>query len=1007
MSIEVGKAFDAAPFAQMLPAGDGLVWEDVRELHRVAVVFDGDPPEDLALQYWRCRWPDRRLPKDRVPGGANVGWWEMGNWFTGAWQTADAERMLSGNVAIFAFSPLDAREFPGLSDFSVRYRTTLKMRAVSNNPLPRILTFKAYTDSVWSHRIASLVWAHPPQGDPQFEVFNGEVIDARAQSPTRWWLTLACAQNPDPNTQDRTLLTVVADDVLTVRMDDLDNGPIAAPDFGFGIWPGHVSGDYPDLVAPWKMAQKKGVYDAVTELPEQTWARAWSRMVPKREPFYLPLGMDGGRHKFGVNPDGSIFYRTANRTGSSPANYIAACPGQDTPFVMADREGMRLSFDLPERPVARSRQDGALPISSATWKQGGLSIGQIAFVTTVDGCSGRTPPPDALGVLMVRFAMRNETDQTLFARLPLRFSAGGEAEMTTCDAEGVIRSGNRVRAVLRSASGAVPDQGDGSNAWVGELAPGTSVFADLLLPYYSPDEACLTRLAHLDWDREHAAVSDFWKQRIRAGTRLATPEPMLNDFFSAHAVHLLINCEIDPDSDRRFARVGSFKYGVYPNESVMMAVELDRRGYHSEARACLETLVHHQGSVPLPGDYGSSEGVFYGASGYECGGYNQHHGWAMWGLVSHYRFTRDDVWLKRIAPGLMDGCAWVIRERVRMADGPGRGLLPHGSLEDIGDWWQWLSSNAYTWMGLNAAGWGLEKAGHPEANRVRQEADTYRASIAKAFWQAAQQAPLVRLRDGVSVPHFPSHVQKRGRTFGWICEVLEGAIHLLQSGVLDARSREALWILKDYEDNLYLSPHYGYDIPDFDAHWFDWGGFTLQACLVSSVDAYLQRGDVKHALRALFNAIAVNFFADTCIMTEHAAPRLGDWRGDHFKTSDEANACGWLRHLFIREDGDDLLLGQAVPLDWLASGQRVGLENACTHFGVMSLFFQQDECGISAFLNGPARNSPVRIRLCFRPLEARKAAMVTVDGRPWSKREGPWIDLPGNFGQGVVRVDFS
>ena len=33
--------FDSAPFAQPLPEGTGLIWEDPREIHKVTVKFDG------------------------------------------------------------------------------------------------------------------------------------------------------------------------------------------------------------------------------------------------------------------------------------------------------------------------------------------------------------------------------------------------------------------------------------------------------------------------------------------------------------------------------------------------------------------------------------------------------------------------------------------------------------------------------------------------------------------------------------------------------------------------------------------------------------------------------------------------------------------------------------------------------------------------------------------------------------------------------------------------------
>jgi hypothetical protein len=438
----------------------------------------------------------------------------------------------------------------------------------------------------------------------------------------------------------------------------------------------------------------------------------------------------------------------------------------------------------------------------------------------------------------------------------------------------------------------------------------------------------------------------------------------------------------------------------------MMIVDLDRRGYHREARQCLEAFLHYQGTVPLPGDFFSHEGVLYGAGGYECGGYNQHHGWILWCLIEHFKYTRDRQWLRCIAPNVLAAANWIIRERDRERDASyvGRGLLPHGGLEDIGDWWQWLSTNAYTWRGLDAAAWGLAEVGHPQAVRVRRDAVEYRRAILRAFGEAAARSPVVRLRDGSSVPHYPPHVQRRGRGFGWLCETLEGAIHLLVTGLIAPDARDALWILKDLEDNLYLSDQYGYAVPDFGRHWFDWGGFSMQACLLLSVEPYLYRDDVKHALRAMFNAIAANYYPDTRMLTEHALPELGDWRGDHFKSSDEANAAGWLRYVFVREAGNELLLGQAVPRAWLRPGETAGVRYAHTHFGAVSLLYRADDSGVTAMLNGPVRTPPARIRLRFRLPDGKHIDTCTVDGRRWTDFEGEWVILPGDIRDATVRV---
>jgi hypothetical protein len=410
----------------------------------------------------------------------------------------------------------------------------------------------------------------------------------------------------------------------------------------------------------------------------------------------------------------------------------------------------------------------------------------------------------------------------------------------------------------------------------------------------------------------------------------------------------------------------------------------------------------------LPGDFSSQEGVLYGAGGYESGGYNQHHGWILWMLAEHYRFTRDGTWLRSAAPGILAGADWIIRETKRTSsrNDLARGLLPAGSLEDIGDWWTWLSTSCYTWRGLDSAAWALEQIQHPEASRVRQAADTYHTNLLTNFHMASERSPVVRLRDGTAVPHIPSYVQRRGRSFGWICETLEGPMHLLITGALDPHSLQAEWILKDYEDNLFLSNQYGYMLDDFDKYWFGRGGMSMQACLLLDVEPYLARDNVKNALRAMFNAIAVSHFPDVHMNTEHALPEMGDWRGDHFKSSDESNACGWLRQIFVREENDQLLLGQAVPREWLKPGQKCGLQNARTYFGPMSILYTGGEHQITAQIDPPQRNPPKQIRLRFRTPDEQPIRSVALNGKPWKKFHEDWVEFPTTSHSSTVSIRY-
>src|SRR2546426_3557175 len=101
---------DVVPFSLPLPEGNGVIWEDPREIHQVIVHFSGaaPPPGRVRLEYWGSRWPQQHVPKDRQPGGADVGWMELGNWYNGGWRIADVEAKSEDSAIVFTFHPINA-----------------------------------------------------------------------------------------------------------------------------------------------------------------------------------------------------------------------------------------------------------------------------------------------------------------------------------------------------------------------------------------------------------------------------------------------------------------------------------------------------------------------------------------------------------------------------------------------------------------------------------------------------------------------------------------------------------------------------------------------------------------------------------------------------------------------------------------------------------------------------------------------------------------------------------
>ncbi|MHB0856258.1 MAG: hypothetical protein ACYC5M_01645 [Anaerolineae bacterium] len=342
-----------------------------------------------------------------------------------------------------------------------------------------------------------------------------------------------------------------------------------------------------------------------------------------------------------------------------------------------------------------------------------------------------------------------------------------------------------------------------------------------------------------------------------------------------------------------------------------------------------------------------------------------------------------------MAPAIVKGCEWIVRERqVTMSwDGQGRkpvtyGFLPTGSLEDVTDYWTWLSTNAYASQGFQAAVRVLSEIGHPEAARLQGEADAYRDDLRAGFYESARRSPVVKLRDGRWVPHFPCRQERRGRDFGWLREVLEGAVHLLYCGVIGLDEPAAEWILDDFEDNLCLTEGYGYTADDYEHQWFSWGGFTMQGNLLILPLVYLWRDEPKNYLRAYLNAFASGFYPDTVMFCEHALPTLADPRGDHFKTSDEANSTYWLRSLFLAEYGDELFVGQSIPREWFEQGKTMRVERCLTHFGETSVAFESQVATghILVQIDPPRRNPPKTLRLRVRHPLGEPIRQVWVNG---------------------------
>ncbi len=1041
-----GQPLDAAPygFVEADTKTYSIRWGEPRKIRRVVVEFAENAqlpaPDKVRIQYWHGSWDGKPDPILAEHGAGRVGWAKMDDWTNGQWKDADASVQADGKRWTFTFAPTGAKEFENLGQPGVAYRKTLKIRIVSDDALPRPVRFQALTDAVLRPLTVRILWGPPAEpriridgddGGP-IEVYNGAVTalrpiqgsQATVAEKNLWALPtgadgaieadLMMAVDPISSRTDRTIVTVRSKHrPFSFAPDEIAGGErILVDDLGTLV----VRGDDPITLAGLREARKeypgKTIYDRVFDKPEQTLARAWDDM-PLKRPLYFIHGLPGNRNAMQQLPNGDVSIASVPRWFNRPRS------PKDTARKLWEGKWLTLHFGFPPDHLRGGRElrDGYLPLLRTWWQNGPIFYEQSSILDSLSGELSDPALDDPTVLLIhVRVANTSATEKGT-ARLHLRSEQPDDGTLFHENGRmlALWKDQPRVRCVVQDAEpGTLSNESDGVR-WALPLGPGQSHDLYLMVPSITLDKDDeIAAVRSRDFERDAERICDFWRNRTTPRTTITTPEPWINDFYKSHARHLLINCQKEIGSPILHAHVGTAGYGSYADESCMMIRDLDLRGYHDEAERCLEAFLHYQGTVPLPGNYKTSEGVFNGAGGHEDGGYNKNHGWVMWNMADHWWVTRDRKWMERSAPKLIQACEWVVRERqATMRTNPDGsrpieyGYLPAGSLEDVTDFWYWLVTNVCAAWGFDALSAALADYGHPEAARLQREAAAYHADVMRALEESRIRTPVVKLRDGTHVPKYPSRLHERGRCYGWIRETLEGSIHLLITGLIAPDAPEAKWILKDFEDNLYVSDGYGYAIPAFDTFWFSRGGFSMQANLLGGPLPYLYRDEIGHYLRAYFNGFASAFYPEIRMCNEHSLPELGYPAGSHLKTSDEAQSTYWLRLMFIHENGDDLYLGQAIPREWLRDGRTVGIERAPSRFGELSVRFESQAAGgrINATITPPTRNRPRNIFVRVRHPLGKPIQSVTVNDQPYDRFDAAkeWITLPGTA-EGVQQI---
>jgi len=1008
----------------------GVEWPEFRTIEKVVIRYaaeDKTPsPGKQFLEYWKGIT-------------SRQGSWEAVQ--ESGVEGAHLEKV--GRTWTFLFSP----------------RRTCKVRLrFQDQKQVAIEKFAVYGQSIWRSGEIQIEWGHrgpETSYDGKLERYNGEILGIEPVGNTklgkdRSWTSRAGAGKISGivarvlytwgSDQDRSILTLrtKAGEVSFLPGEVLEQEPIDIPDFGVYIRKTSLALDRESYRR--QNQGRKRVIDAVAEHPGQTLENAYRHIRARRVTLSF-VGVDSNSHKFGIAPDGHLVvgYNDPGYGHAMAPKFAVYFDTTDQPSLFEKPVNELSGLFDPEKPKQQSLEEGWLPMIKTTWSENELAFERTDYAALQNSgasfdesqLSGNEP-----ALMISRLKIRNNSTIPSTAGYYIKpwKPAGGRMTFGAIPSDvknvwGTDLTGNAVAVIEDDTKYLicyVDTHNSGSLSLVPEvgavrysrlLNPGEEHTLHTVIPgqpfLYS---AGASPLQGLDYEKLHDSTKRYWKNLLAEGMQIEIPDRHLQNIYNANLHHLLLALTKDGKREEYYPNVAMFYYGSIGSESSPVMQAMDMRGLRTRTEKCLKAWLSTQGDSAPAGDYASKAGGFY----HFWPNYTIDQGAILWTLAEHYLYTGDKDWLRKIAPQMVAGCEFIIRERKRtlklLPDGRkplSYGLAPAGTVADPGDWEYSFMLNGYFYLGLKKSALVLQDVDPANARRIASEAADYLQAIRNALKESVILSPVTRLRDNTSVPAVPPYLGLRGLSsevkdsadpdprHGYAYDVTIGPFHILKTEVVEPNSLEVTAMVNYFEDHFFLYTPLAsrVDLAELATDWFNLGGFgKLQPYYVHYQDAYLQRDQIPNFLRGFFNTLAAISDPQTLTFQEE----LDGSGGQPNKTHEESWFFHQLRFMLVMEMGDDLYLARGTPRRWLEEKKRIVAQRASSYFGEISYSIQShaDQGRIEATVNPPSRR-PANLFLRLRHPNHAPIERVTVNGNAWKRYDvtKEWINLPRANGE--------
>ncbi len=479
------------------------------------------------------------------------------------------------------------------------------------------------------------------------------------------------------------------------------------------------------------------------------------------------------------------------------------------------------------------------------------------------------------------------------------------------------------------------------------VMPGEEAVFEIRVPNGPVSRERAKAIARLDYDLHYRSCRAYWNSILKEAAPVSLPEKELENRLKAGILHTVM-ATTGEQSGPMMADVGLY-YTPIGSESAPMILCYDWLGMPSRAARCLEYFIgrlDERGALFTYSNYENETGPF------------------LWTAAEHFRYTRDAEWIRRYAEPLKRACNYLLEWRNANKTDECRAAgcygLQKGKVDDPDDFYHSFYLNAGSYAGLAGMADALACADPDYAAFLRKECAEYRADIIDAIHAAKAKSPAIPTPGGDWVQHLPPWTEYTGdpayHADGGTWTDHGTILYRVQTnppvycgifGVLDCRSAEMDAILRAEQ-----SPH----TVRFSSY--------CQPYYVRNDYAFAIRGEVKPYLSLFYTQLAAMQDRETYTFYEH-------YYSKPFKGHEECWMLMQLRWMLFLEDGAVLNLCACAPRRWFAAGKTIELKNVCSKFGRLSFRIESTDAEIRCEYS--AENAPESIRIRLPHASHRKA----------------------------------